>query len=432
MRCRSNNATIVPASGERGGAALIVVVILVPVLFAFIGFAVDLGILYSIRGELKAGANSMALAAAQKLIGTDSSGDAAAAAAQLAIENSSGFGNRYYFQGLAIGETAGSVSSTVSEPALYATAVDAIASSAADAGGAVGGSQARYARVTVTGQTQVLFWSFLPIVSDRRVTVAASAVAGISSPLCVACGIEPFAVAALNQSDTTDFGFTPGTKYSFAYLCTTPPPGSAPVLPGGAQQISYLLLNRFDSAATVLADEDSQAFRQGAGGLPASTNTAQACFQVNNTEAIWASATPRACAMAQVAPVVTAALCGLSTRFDSAMPAACSNIAGVDLLTTAFQPDADIEDHDLYSDYTGDGRRLISIPIVDTLNTASMTILGFRQFLVMPNQGAANINPADNYGRFLAIYAGSVAPLKQGRFDGCQQTAGPGKVVLYQ
>jgi len=40
--------------------------------------------------------------------------------------------------------------------------------------------------------------------------------------------------------------------------------------------------------------------------------------------------------------------------------------------------------------------------------------------------------PADPNGRFLAIYIGSVAPVKQGRFDGCQQTAGPGKVVLHQ
>jgi hypothetical protein len=61
-----------------------------------------------------------------------------------------------------------------------------------------------------------------------------------------------------------------------------------------------------------------------------------------------------------------------------------------------------------------------------------MTILGFRQFLVIPGQGATVINPADANGRFVAMYIGSVAPLKQGRFDGCQQTAGPGKVVLHQ
>ncbi len=57
-----------------------------------------------------------------------------------------------------------------------------------------------------------------------------------------------------------------------------------------------------------------------------------------------------------------------------------------------------------------------------------MTVIGFRQFLL----NWRVINPADLNGRFLAIYIGSVAPVKQGRFDGCQQTAGPGKVVLHQ
>ena len=52
--------------------------------------------------------------------------------------------------------------------------------------------------------------------------------------------------------------------------------------------------------------------------------------------------------------------------------------------------------------------------------------LGFRQFLVMAS------NPTDSLGRFEAMYIGSVAPVKQGRFDGCQLSSGPGKVVLHQ
>ena len=61
-----------------------------------------------------------------------------------------------------------------------------------------------------------------------------------------------------------------------------------------------------------------------------------------------------------------------------------------------------------------------------------MMVLGFRQFLVDPNPDATNINPTDQNGRFVALYIGSVAPVKQGRFDGCTQAAGPGKVVLHQ
>ncbi len=418
---------------EGGAAAITTVVILVPVLFAFIGFAVDLGLLYSVKSELKAAASSMALASAQQLIGTGTSTAAGNQAASLTVETGTGFGNRYYFQGLPIGQSTGSLASVVTEPAYYSTAADAISSISSGGAGEVGGSLARHVRVTITGQTQLLFWSFLPTVSDRHITVMATAVAGISAPLCQACGIEPFTAAAILSSDTTDFGFVPGTKYTFAYLCTRNG-GTIPTnLPGGSQLINYLLLNRYDPAAVVLPDEASQAFRVGAGGLPGNSNSALACFRVNNTENIWASAVVNTCNPARVAPVVTEALCGLDSRFESATPLPCSNIPSVDTMSTIYLPDTDTNNYDAYADYTGNGRRIITIPIVDTLNAGgNMTVLGFRQFLVIPAQGTFNLNTADPYGRFVAMYIGSVAPLKQGRFDGCQLQAGPGKVVLHQ
>jgi Flp pilus assembly protein TadG len=407
-------------------------VILVPVVCALIGFALDLGILYSVKGELKAGASAMALAAAQQLIGTDMATAGATAAGQLTIENASSFGNKYYFHGLPIGQTTGSLTSVVSDPAYYATAADALASGSAAAGESTS-AQAKYVRVSISGQTQLLFWSFLPIVSDRNINVLATAVAGISAPLCQACGIEPLAVAALNQSDTMDFGFTIGTKYSFTYLCNLAA-GTVlpPVLAGASQLISYVLLNRLDPSALVFSDESSQAYRDGAGGLPGNSNSAQACFRVNNTESIWVNAVVNACNMS-VASVVSDTLCGLDTRFESATPTGCGGIVGVDTLSTVYQPDTDPNDHDVYTDYTGNGRRILTIPIVDTVSSGSnMVVLGFRQFLLIPIQGALDINPSDMFGRFVAMYIGSVAPLSQGRFDGCQQTAGPGKVVLHQ
>ena len=62
-----------------------------------------------------------------------------------------------------------------------------------------------------------------------------------------------------------------------------------------------------------------------------------------------------------------------------------------------------------------------------------MTVLGFRQFLVDPNQGDVNVFPADaNRPLCGAVYRRSV-PLKQGSIDGgCQLTSGPGKVVLHR
>ena len=49
--------------------SLQLLVILVPVIFGLMGFALDLGRLYLIRGELNQAANAMALAAAAQLNG---------------------------------------------------------------------------------------------------------------------------------------------------------------------------------------------------------------------------------------------------------------------------------------------------------------------------------------------------------------------------
>jgi Flp pilus assembly protein TadG len=416
---------------DRGATAIQVLVILVPVLFGLIGFGIDLGVMYVARGELKTAANAMALAAAQQLIGTDAATDSANAAAQLTVENAVNVGNKYDFNGLAIGQSNGNLISTAPPPGYYPTAASAIAAGGNGGVGAVGGSQAKYAVTTISGQVPLVFWNFLPIITSHNVAVVATAVAGISAPLCTACAIEPFAVAAIDQSDTTDFGYTLNELYSFTYLCTgTPVP--AP-LAGASQELSYVLLNRLDPNAVVYPDETSQIFRDAAGGLPGSTNSAIACFVINNTEVIWADAAPVACSAAAPAPVVTDALCGLDSRFEVPTNPACQAIVGFDVLSTVYPADTDLNTYTTYTDYTGDGRRIITIPIVDTLSaTANMTVLAFRQFLVMPAEGGTAINPDDPNGRFVAMYIGSVAPVKQGRFDGCQQAAGPGKVILHQ
>ena len=418
-------------NSQRGATALQILVILVPVLFGLAGFAIDLGMIYVAKGELKTAANSMALAAAGQLIGTDVATDAATASALQTVQNGANVGNKYNFNGLAIGQTNGNIESTVPTPAYYSTAASAIAASGNGGVGAVGGSQAKYVVSTVTGQVPLVFWNFLPIVTSRNITIVATAVAGISAPLCTACAIEPLAVAAIDQTDTTDFGYTLNELYGFTYLCTGTP---APPIPTGAtQQINYVLLNRLDPNAVAFPSEDSQLFRAGAGGLPGNTNSAVACFFVNNTELIWVNAAPVACSAAAPAADVTDALCGLDTRFEVPTNGACTAITSFDTLSTAYAPDIDLNTYTTYTDYTGDGRRIITIPIVDAISaTANMTVLGFRQFLLMPNSGATALSPDDQYGRFIGMYIGSVAPVKQGRFDGCQQTAGPGKVVLHQ
>ncbi|MCS7315202.1 MAG: pilus assembly protein TadG-related protein, partial [Bryobacterales bacterium] len=82
-------------------------VLLVPVIFALIGFGVDLGRLYLIRGELKTAANAMALAAAQQLNGTDEGLNRATEMALLTLDQGTGLGNRYNFGLLQLGQSTG-------------------------------------------------------------------------------------------------------------------------------------------------------------------------------------------------------------------------------------------------------------------------------------------------------------------------------------
>lgn len=407
-----------------------ILVILVPVLFGFMGFAVDLGRLYMARAELKAAANSAAIAAAQRLIGTDASLESASAAGQLTV--AAEFGNKYDFGGLPIGQTTGSLASEVQAPAYFETATDAIGEGEGTGGTEASGATARHVRVTITGEAPLTFWSFLTLAQERRVNLMTRAVAGVSAPLCTACQIEPIAIAALDSADTTHFGFSPNAKYTFGYVCTGA--GTPPIIAGTAQRINYLLLNRYDQEATLFADESSQAYRIGAQGLPPSTSTANSCVRINAEEQVWVNAAPLPCNQNRVGSPVSAFTCGLASRFDTAPPANCAPIAEIDTIASAYTADSDVADLDDYAAYTGTARRVMTVPIVETLTAAgTMTVLGFRQFLVEPNPNTTTVNVADTNARFAALYIGSAVPLRQGSFAGCTQpAAGPGKVVLHQ
>ena len=390
---------------ERGATAIQLAVIFVPVLLGFMGFAVDLGRLYLVRGELNTAANAMALAAAQRLIGTDASTETATAATQLAV-------NRYDFGGVVIGE-----GSPAPEPLYFDTR---------SATNQVSGASARYVRIDLTADAPLIFWSFLSLGQSRRTPIAGRGVAGISAPLCTACGIEPIAIAPIDAGDTTDFGFIRNSRYTFGFFCTgNPTPGG---LGGAPQRIPYLVLNRLNDEATLFPDESSQLFRIGASGLPPHNNPARACLTVNAAELQWANAAPIACNQNRVPELVTNFACGVATRFDATLQTGCTAIPEVDTIASAYVADTDVTNLDDYAAYTGNSRRLMTVPVVDILTPGgAMTILGFRQFIVQPEVSANDTN-----GRFVASYIGSVVPVRQGSFGGCRQTAGPGKVVLHE
>jgi hypothetical protein len=413
-----------------------ILVLLVPVFFGMMGFAIDLGQLYLIRSELKAAANSMALAAASKLIGTDAAADAATTAARLTIENSSGYGNKYNFSGLTIGETSGLLSSEAPDPTYYASVVDALGTDASS-GSAIGGAGAKHVRISLKADAPLTFWSFLPLAQERKINIQVQAVAGVSAPLCTACGIEPLAIAPVDSSDTVDYGFVLNQRYTFAYSCSGGGgTGNQPGLISGTVSpiVSYILLDRYNLDATVFPDEFQQAYRIGAAGMPGSTVSGMACVRINSDgEAVWVTAVPTTCG--RLPQTVQSVTCGLAARLENTAPTICSTITDVDTILSIYQPDPDVTDLDDYASYTGNGRRIITVPIVDALNPdGGMIAMAFRQFLLEPNPSpATNLDPSDTNGRFVALYIGSVMPLKQGAIGGCpQQTNGPGKVVLHQ
>jgi len=436
-------------------------VIMVPVLFGMMGFAIDLGRLYLIRGELNQAATASALAAAAQLIGTSASLDNATAAAQQSLDDTNHLGNKYNFGSLEIGQTTGILSSTVNAPAFFATVADATGSSGST-GTQADGTTARHVQINLTADAPLLFWGMLSVGQSRKTPIAGQALAGISAPLCTACGIAPFAIAALDTSDTVNFGFgTPGAAglFTFAFECLATTGGTGPTPTTGPPTLAgtvmqYVLINRLDLANATL-DETQQLYKDGAQGLVASPNPNPtgspiplACAGINDaSEMMWASASPTTCAtIFAPSAAVSAVVCGLYSRFDNTSPPTLCSTAVTDFagLSTLYQPDTDLVtgEADLYSSYTGNKRRIVTVPIVDVLATntlSTMTVIGFRQFFLEPNPDGSYPNPADPYGRFVAQYIGSPAPVQQGWFDdhfglGCPVpvAAGPGKVVLHQ
>ena len=412
---------------QDGAVALHMLVLLGTVMIVFMGFAFDLGRLYLNRAEVKTIANAMALAAAQNLIGTELSTTNAGNSARTAARITDGRGNRYDFGGITLGEGTANLTSEVPEPTFFDNMTGAI-----EVGAQASGSSARFARVEVRADAPLTFFGLLFVAADRKIPVAAASVAGVSGPVCSACGIEPIAVAAIDQEDSIDFGLVRGTRYTLYYQCngqpTPQPVGDA------ATRIQYLLLNRYDTEATTFNAEDSQLFRNGNTGLPPNTNLTRSCITIGQPEQIWATATPRLCNQTAPNPSVQQFLCGLNNRFDTSLTdPACAAIADSSTLAGGASVDTDLTDVEDYTAYSGRGRRVITVSIVDALSsTADMNVLGFRQFLVIPNPGVTNISPSDGAGRFIATYIGNPVPLKQGRFGSCAVSTGPGKVVLHQ
>jgi len=443
-----------PQARLRGSTSLQLLVLMVPVFFGMMGFAFDLGRLYLVRGELSQAANSMAVAAASQLLGTTAASDN-----MTKVLPPNGPTYNYNFGTIPVGTGAGALTSVVAQPNCF----DTVAAATSGTGTPGDCSTAQAVQVVVTGDAPLLFWSLLPGGTSRKTSVGVQAVAGISAPLCTACNIVPIAIAALDPTDTVNFGFDSAfsTLYTLSYNCTgTPLPinyaFTSSVGVNGGSTIPYEFLNRYDTGNATL-DEFDQLYVSGAQGVLASTtptvngltqnpNTPLACFNMGDTEQLWANAAPPTCA-AGTNPYIQALNCGLYSRLDNAnTPAACTTaVTDFGSLSAAYLPDTDVTPAETppYSAYTGNGRSLITVAIVDTLapdTATAMTVLAFRQFQVVPNPDGTFFDPSDANGRIPVLYIGNPAPVQQGWFDtryaggSCPvgSFTGPGKVVLHQ
>jgi len=420
-----NGRRIARKNGSRGSMTLQLAIILVPVVFGLMAFALDLGRLYLIRGELNQAASAMAMAAAAHLNGTEAATASAAGAAN-ALNNSYNFGS------IVVGQGNGFLNSPTPTLTFFADRADAVSG-----GAAVDGTMAQYVSVSLTADAPLTFGGLFSFGLSHTTSVAAFAVAGLSAPLCTACDIDVFAVAPVSGGVAPDFGFIQGTLYTFYFDCTgTPTPALLSGTTGPA--VPYVLINGYNTGSSEL--EDQQLFQTGAQGLlpSAYSSTSLSCVAVNQAETLWGSSsgttvTPGTCASGAKTSVEDA-LCGLSARLTGVLATFCQNNNDLATVSTQYSPDTDTTFYTAgnYTSYMGNNVRILTLPIVDALST--LNVQCFRQFLLEPDDatGDAN-NPADANGRFIAMYLGVVAPVKQGRFDGaCGVSTGPGKVVLQQ
>ena len=427
---------------NRGALTIQFLLILVPVVLGMMGFAIDLGRMYLIRGELNQAASAMAIAAASKLNGTIIATDTATATANATLDDSLADANRYNFGSLIVGQGNALLTSTVQQPQYFQNVSDAFAAVGQPGNGTSGdGTTAHHVVVNLAADSPLTFWSLLSLGQSRKTSIAGAAVAGLSAPVCTACGIEPFAVAAVDITDTVNWGYVPGTVYTLGYMCS---PGTAALLTGTTALVPYLIINRYNTSLAFT--EDQQLFRTGAQGLLPSTTPAIGCAIIDTPESVWVSATTQACGAATPNASVEEAMCGLAQRMtDSTQITACNNVvADLGDISGDYAQDPDTTSETDYTTYQGNGKRLLTLPIVNALSTTAgtMLVVGFRQFLLEPTTTSttspqANV-PTDGDGRFVAMYVGSVAPVKQGSTTevglnlSCGITSGPGKVVLFQ
>ena len=116
-------------------------------------------------------------------------------------------------------------------------------------------------------------------------------------------------------------------------------------------------------------EENQQAYRIGAQGLLPTSNRAMACMHDQHRHGRERLGECRAARLQQHRPLAgerAAVRHVLAVRRGPV--GALPGITDIDTLATAYLPDTDVTDLDDYTAYTGNGQRVITVPVVDALN----------------------------------------------------------------
>lgn len=171
------------------GSVMIMTAILMGGIVLAVGLSIDIARLYMLRTELQNAADAAALSAAREL----SSG---AGGIQDAVARATAIVNNYGFNDAVVNVPAVNVQFAVNLNGAYVSSATAQANPA----------NYRFVRVTTSNVTTPMLFSARVLGASR--TESRSAVAGMSVGINTICDFFPFAVA-LNDSNTSDVGFTP-------------------------------------------------------------------------------------------------------------------------------------------------------------------------------------------------------------------------------
>ncbi len=320
---------------KRKGFALIATAVSSLVLLAVLGLALDLGRLYVINSELQSFADAAALAAAFEMDGTTAGLTRADAVAVTGPTTGGAAANRYYFSSKAVSAPQAAYSATFGGTYQNSAAAPVTA---------------RFVQVTTTASVPLYFLPLLPGVTTNF-SSSKQAVAGQALQPSIGEGLAPFSPDA-HSAAAVNFGFTVGQQYTLKW----PPKGQ-----------------RGKAGNTCGGD---------GGFTPPNSSSDRGYIDVgqgNGNSALHDTIVNNDYNLAQ--PYQVGSVINWVPGNKNVQPGVAERIA----------QDTDTASA-TYSAYTGNGRRILVVPVNDDLNPAR--VVGFAAFFMPPGMcGPQNTSP---------------------------------------